>query len=156
MREEHYRKLISLYVDNELSAIEEKELLSHIEVCEDCSKFLMDLLYIKSEIKKSYKREKTIDISASVMKKIKDNEENNSEKVIPINKKQYRRKKFNKYYIKKTIGFAFLAIIFLGIAFFITNKYSKNSNNIENYVVEHLDTPTYEYMPDINNANFSQ
>ncbi|MGA7722567.1 MAG: zf-HC2 domain-containing protein [Ignavibacteriaceae bacterium] len=50
----HYDLEISRFIDNELSANEQKELFSHLSNCEDCGKILSDFMEMKQNSRSFY------------------------------------------------------------------------------------------------------
>ena len=65
-----YSELISLCIDNELKEEKKKELLNHLEECDECKKEYDELLELRKELS-SFVKESDRSISDEVMKKIK-------------------------------------------------------------------------------------
>ena len=64
-----YSELISSYIDNELQEEEKKELLNHLEECDECKKEYEELLELRKELS-SFVKESDRSLSDEVMKKI--------------------------------------------------------------------------------------
>ena len=66
------QEMISLYIDNKLSAESVSELMKHFEECSKCKQDYIMLKNIKEILSKSPKKEVSADFTASVMNKIKN------------------------------------------------------------------------------------
>jgi anti-sigma factor RsiW len=66
----NYRKLISAFVDSEVTPLEHLALQEHLKVCPECKSELMVQYYMQNMIKDAGKCEKEVNFTASVMKKV--------------------------------------------------------------------------------------
>lgn len=80
--------LISLHIDNQLSDQEQKELLQHFEVCDQCRQTYKDFLNIRSFLSKENNIEISPDFEKNLMKKIKTININKTENVFHPNHKR--------------------------------------------------------------------
>jgi len=146
-----YRKLISLYVDDELSSVYEDELFEHLCACSSCKTALKNESMLKSYIKDSYSGTYNVDFSRSIMTKIE--EKNNKKKMT-----------FKTVQKTKIIACAALVVIFSSVitisslSRFDYFARKDNSDNLEKFVYEHMDKSSSEQQRtfELTSVNFSK
>lgn len=151
MRCQKYRKLISLYVDDELSSVYEDELFEHIGACPSCKNALKNESMLKSYIKDSYSENHNVDFSYNIMSKI---EAKNGKK----------RRSVRSVQKNKIVAGAAIIIIFSSIATVSglsrANYFAEknNSDNLEKFVYEHMDKSSSEQQRsfELTSVNFSK
>lgn len=80
--------LISLHIDNQLSDQEQKELLQHFEVCDQCRQTYKDFLNIRNLLSKENNIKISSDFEKNLMKKIKNININKTENIFHSNNKR--------------------------------------------------------------------
>lgn len=151
MKCQKYRKLISLYVDDELSNAYEDELFEHIGTCPACKTALKNESMLKSYIKDSYSGTHNVDFSRSIMSKIEE-------------KNKKKKGKFKTVHKLKMIAGAVVVVIFSSMitlsALSRVDYFAKkdNSDNLEKFVYEHMDksSPEQQRSFELTSVNFSK
>lgn len=131
-----YRKLITYYVDGELSEVQENALFTHISKCPNCKNALKNESVLKSYIKDSYENSCDIDISREVMTKIRSQHVSKN-----------ATKNSNKANIKKLslFGSAAIFMMFFSAAtlLYVVGNDSfvakKEKDQLEHFVYEHME-----------------
>ncbi|HCW92380.1 MAG TPA: hypothetical protein DHM44_01725 [Flexistipes sinusarabici] len=149
MKCQKYRKLISLYVDDELSSVHENELFEHIGTCPSCKTALKNESMLKSYIKDSYSGTYNVDFSCSIMAKIE-------------NKNNKKKSTFKAVQRSRVVAGAAVVIVFSSIvtlsALSRTDYFAKNDNsdNLEKFVYEHMDksSPEQQRSFELTSVNF--
>ncbi len=131
-----YRKLITYYVDGELSEVQENALIMHISKCPNCKNALKNESALKSYIKDSYVNSCDIDISRQVMTKIRSQHVNRN---VAKNINKVNTKKFSLFG-----SVAILMIFFSAVALFHifgTDSFvaKKEKDQLEHFVYEHME-----------------
>lgn len=80
--------LISLHIDNQLSDQEQKELLQHFEVCDQCRQTYKNFLNIRNLLSQENNIEISPDFEKNLMKKIKNINMNKTENIFHPNNKR--------------------------------------------------------------------
>ncbi len=84
---DNYLEKISLYVDHQLNIQEEKELLAHIDTCEECKSYLQELKDIVLNLNSLEEFEPPKELHNEIMDKIniEYNKKNRTKKIINLN-----------------------------------------------------------------------
>ncbi|MGA1845969.1 zf-HC2 domain-containing protein [Deferribacter abyssi] len=124
-----YRKIISMYVDNELSDNELNDLINHIKLCDNCKTYYENILVLKESIKASFTTNiDNYDKSTEIMSRIKKN----------TGKVSYSKRK--NYFMWVSV---IAALFILVVSFYLYNNLSSEKiveqYKLEKYVAEHLE-----------------
>ena len=119
------QEMISLYVDNKLSAQSVSELQKHFEECDKCKQDYIFLKNVKKVLADTPKKEPSANFTASVMNKIK------SENVKKDNVVMFGSF-FNSFTKKMVMAAGFLFIV-ASSTFFFMHGPSVNQQNNDNY-----------------------
>jgi hypothetical protein len=149
-----FHNLISSYIDNELGLNEEDMLLQHLNICKNCSNYLKNFLIIRANVKKAFLYNVNIDLSMSIMKKIKNKKAHNKVTNLPLNK-EFNKNKIAKK-VLKSFELTFILLFFIFISFLLGNFYDKRTDTLEALVVQHLESSSNRVLQDVDNANFMQ
>jgi anti-sigma factor RsiW len=147
-----YRKLISDYIDGEISSLEEESLFQHLDVCPQCSLEMKNISILSTSIHEAYndKSSVNIDFSANIMTKIKM--ETGEIPVMNEIKEQRENKKkpFKLVKFLQPVSIAASIALVSSIIYFSmdskTNtqimaqkKQNADTENVEQLVMEHMD-----------------
>ncbi|KAA0259227.1 zf-HC2 domain-containing protein [Deferribacter autotrophicus] len=124
-----YRKMISLYVDNELNDYEVSDLITHIKKCDNCKTYYENILSLKDNIKISFTTNPVdYDKSAEIMSKISRSAGKG------LNKKK------KNYFVWISVAAALFIFV---VSFYLYNNLNKEKiaeqYKLEKYVAEHLE-----------------
>jgi hypothetical protein len=140
-----YRKLISKYIDNEISNLESEALFQHLEECDECSLEMKNQSILSSYIKETYNEQEQeiekINLSSSIMAQINFQSMDTKPKV-----RSLRLIKF-----LKPISVAASVALVSSVIYFsmdsnsqsqkiAKSKITVDTENIEQLVLEHMNT----------------
>jgi len=141
------RKLLSAYVDGELSMAESVKVEKHVSSCDLCREELGDYYKMGSFIKSSFTLSEEVDFSASIMRKIKAEAPSSvkTQKTVPI----ARKKRLIKPFIAAACMFVLTGAAVVGLN--SGNEAIAEADGLESYVYQHVDAVT---QVDFNGADF--
>lgn len=142
------RKLLSSYIDSELTKFENSAVEKHVSVCGKCKDELGELYKLRTFMKGSFHNVEEVDFSSSIMRKIKAEDPSFMQTETPKIRSISKKRKI-KPFIAAALMFAVAG------AAVISNDVSNNavaeSDRLENYVYQHMDTGM---QVDYKNTNF--
>ncbi len=145
------QEMISLYIDNRLSAQSVSELKKHFTECQKCKQDYITLKNIKTILSKSPKKEVSADFTASVMSKIKNKEYEKKDNVVMFGSF------FNSMKKKIVMAAGFLFVAASSYFFFMPGNVSKyDTDNYASVAMEYyLDSDDY-IQSDIDNDDYEE
>jgi anti-sigma factor RsiW len=137
-----YRKLISQYIDEETSGVQRDALEKHMDGCAHCKTYMQSQLHLRDMLKASYPETVEIDVSASIMSRIKP--------------AQTIRKSGGTGRLTLFIAAAAAVCVF-AIAALMTLHQDNNTfagnEKLEEYVIQHVDSGSADFNGRLANVN---
>lgn len=141
-----FHELISLYVDEETSAVQRQALEKHMETCQDCKNYMANQIKLKDMIRESYAQTVDIDISASIMNRIQQ-----PEKVVrPVS----RMKKISLF----VAAAAAVCVVTLAalMSLHVDNNTVAGNEKLEEYVIEHVGSGSTDFNGQVESVNIEK
>lgn len=124
----YYKKLLSEYIDNEVSHTEAENITEHISYCHSCKTELANMYKMRDMIKSTYTQKVEVNFSSNVMAKIKNSK-----------KKKSQNKNIFKILSYSSVA-AVMLLILTGTVFYSqvkSNALMAEQRKFQTYVVEH-------------------
>ncbi|ADD68735.1 putative transmembrane anti-sigma factor [Denitrovibrio acetiphilus DSM 12809] len=142
-----FRELISLYIDEESSAVQTQALEKHMETCGECRAALASQLKLRDMVCSSYVKTIDIDLSASIMGKINGAGEVKSKKPSSV-----KRLSMVVAAAAAVCVIAMAAMMSLNVD---NNKVAGNEK-LEEYVIEHVGSGVSDFQGEVEAVNIEK
>lgn len=140
-----FHELISLYVDEETSAVQGQALEKHLGSCGICKAYLANQIKLKNMISESYSKVVDIDLSAVIMNQISGSKTVSA----PSNVKKI------SFYVAAVAAACVLTIAAL-MSLHVDNNTIAGNEKLEEYIIEHVGTGDGDFNGKIEAVNIEK